>query len=31
MLVSAFVDFLVATFGQHRRDPWLASAGCESC
>jgi DNA-binding transcriptional LysR family regulator len=31
MRTRAFVDFLVATFGQHRRDPWLASAGCESC
>ena len=27
----AFVDFLAATFGTSDRDPWLASAGCESC
>ncbi|HEY9023365.1 MAG TPA: LysR substrate-binding domain-containing protein [Burkholderiaceae bacterium] len=31
MRTRAFVDFLVATFGQNQRDPWLASAGCESC
>jgi DNA-binding transcriptional LysR family regulator len=31
MRVRAFVDFLVATFGTSARDPWLASAGCESC
>jgi len=31
MRTRAFVDFLLATFGQHQRDPWLASAGCESC
>ena len=31
MRTRAFVDFLVATFGQSERDPWLAAAGCESC
>jgi len=31
MRTRAFVDFLVATFGQNQRDPWLAWAGCESC
>ncbi len=31
MRTRAFVDFLVATFGQSKRDPWLAAAGCESC
>jgi len=31
MRTRAFVDFLVATFGQNERDPWLAWAGCESC
>ena len=31
MRTRAFVDFLLATFGQNQRDPWLASAGCESC
>ncbi|MFL6699035.1 MAG: LysR family transcriptional regulator [Vitreoscilla sp.] len=31
MRTRAFVDFLVATFGQNERDPWLAAAGCESC
>jgi DNA-binding transcriptional LysR family regulator len=31
MRTRAFVDFLVATFGTTERDPWLASAGCESC
>ena len=31
MRTRAFIDFLVATFGQNQRDPWLASAGCESC
>ena len=31
MRTRAFVDFLLATFGASPRDPWLASAGCESC
>jgi DNA-binding transcriptional LysR family regulator len=31
MRTRAFVDFLVSTFGQNERDPWLAAAGCESC
>ena len=31
MRTRAFVDFLLATFGQNERDPWLAAAGCESC
>jgi DNA-binding transcriptional LysR family regulator len=31
MRTRAFVDFLVSTFGQNQRDPWLAAAGCESC
>jgi len=31
MRTRAFVDFLVSTFGTSPRDPWLASAGCESC
>ena len=31
MRTRAFVDFLLATFGQNDRDPWLAAAGCESC
>ena len=31
MRTRAFVDFLVDTFGQSERDPWLAAAGCESC
>jgi DNA-binding transcriptional LysR family regulator len=31
MRTRAFVDFLVETFGQNARDPWLAAAGCESC
>ncbi len=31
MRTRAFVDWLVATFGAHDRDPWLAAAGCESC
>jgi DNA-binding transcriptional LysR family regulator len=31
MRTRGFVDFLVATFGAAERDPWLASAGCESC
>ena len=31
MRTRAFVDFLVSTFGSSPRDPWLASAGCESC
>jgi len=31
MRTRAFVDFLLATFGNSPRDPWLASAGCESC
>ena len=31
MRTRAFVDFLLATFGQNQRDPWLAAAGCESC
>ena len=31
MRTRAFIDFLVATFGDNPRDPWLAAAGCESC
>ena len=31
MRTRAFIDFLVSTFGQNQRDPWLAAAGCESC
>ena len=31
MRTRAFVDFLVSTFGNSERDPWLAAAGCESC
>jgi DNA-binding transcriptional LysR family regulator len=31
MRTRAFVDFLLTTFGQTQRDPWLAAAGCESC
>jgi len=31
MRTRVFIDFLVETFGQNARDPWLAAAGCESC
>jgi DNA-binding transcriptional LysR family regulator len=31
MRTRAFVDFLVSAFGADTRDPWLRSAGCESC
>lgn len=31
MRTRAFVEFLLSTFGNESRDPWLKSAGCESC